>query len=115
LLHIFLLALEVFWFLIGVEVVQGLFVDVTALSLGLVGHLRAVISLHVLLSLKLLLISFRVGVPLCHESLSSFKRPSLNVISCLREEIAELKQDFFIDAHEDDVWHWLIRSILLIF
>ena len=41
--------------------------------------------------------------------MSSFQRSSLNVVSSLREKVAQLDEDFPADAHEDDVWHALIR------
>ena len=46
-----------------------------------------------------------------HKSLSSFEGAPLNVISSLWEEITQGKENLFADAHEDDVWHWLISLI----
>jgi len=46
--------------------------------------------------------------------LSAFEGASLNIISSLWEQVAKGQQDFFGDAHENDVWHWLIGFVLFV-
>ena len=67
----------------------------------------------------LLEVSLRVGVLLSHESLSSLKSLSLDVVSSLGEEIAQVVQFVLVHAHENDIGerlHWLgWRSLLATF
>jgi hypothetical protein len=49
-----------------------------------------------------------------HETCASFEGPSLDVISSLREEFAEVKQFFPMDAHEDYFLPWFIVLQLLL-
>jgi hypothetical protein len=60
---------------------------------------------------NLLEVSLGVSVLLSHESLSSLKSLSLNVVGSLREKVAEVIQFVFVHTHEDDVGktlHWLL-------
>jgi hypothetical protein len=56
----------------------------------------------------------RISILLIHKSLSSLKGSSLDVIGCLREQVAQGKQNLLADAHEDDIWHWLIGFVLFV-
>ena len=53
---------------------------------------------------KLSEVSLRVGVLLSHISLSALKGLSLDVVSSLREQIAQVVKLVLVDAHENDVW-----------
>lgn len=66
------------------------------------------------LFLLIVLVGLGVGILLLHELLSSLKRSSLDVLSSLWEEVAELIQVLVGTAHEDDVWQVVSRSILLV-
>ena len=84
-LHVFLLTLEVFGFLITVEVLKVVLISVRLVTFSLI----------VLLG---------VGILLLHESLSSLKSSSSDVLSSLREQVAEFEELGLLDTHEDDVW-----------
>ena len=60
--------------------------------------------LNYLLFIFLFLHNFGVGVLLKHESVSSFKRSSLDVFSGLWEKITEFAKNVLGDTHEDDIW-----------
>ena len=113
-LHILLLGFEVFWFLIGVEIfklilIVGIFSLLLRLTI-LVGN--GALSLGAILSFGL--VSSGVQVLLLHESVSSLEGSSLDIVSGLREELAQLLQDILGDAHENNVRHWLEVSVLLV-
>jgi hypothetical protein len=58
--------------------------------------------------------SSRVGVLLDHEPESSFQRSSLDVLGSLWEQVTELLKLGLGDAHENNVWHWLSSTVLLV-
>jgi len=64
--------------------------------------------------LVLLLGSARVSVLLDHETESSLKRSSLDVLSSLWEQVAKFLKFSLGDAHENDVWHWLSSAVLFV-
>ena len=49
-----------------------------------------------------------------HESLSSLQGSSLDVLSGLWEQLTELKELAFLNAHKDDVWKKLGLTLLVI-
>ena len=49
-----------------------------------------------------------------HETESSLKGSSLDVLGGLREQVTKLLELGLGDAHEDDVWHWLGGAVLLV-
>ena len=94
-LHVFLLTLEVFCFLVTVEVLKVVLISVKLVTLSI-------------------LVLLRVGVLLLHESLSSLKGSSLDILSGLREQVAEFEELGLLDTHEDDVRENLGLTVFLV-
>ena len=99
LLHVFLLALDTLWFFIGVEIFGALFIS------------RSVISILLSVFLFLSQESCWFEVLEWHESLSSLKSFSLNVLSSLREQLTEIFKLRSTCAHENDFWK-IIKVLL---
>ena len=55
----------------------------------------------------------RVGVSLLHESQSPFFRSSLNILSSLREQVAQIDQSSFVNAQEHDAVDLRSRVLLI--
>ena len=119
-LHILLLGLRVLSFLITVEGVHLVLIDlvlslskellqvgniaIAAILLDKIDGLHVeILNLRVLLETDLLEVSLGVCVLLGHEPLSSLQGLSLDVVSGLREQIAKVVKLVLVDAHEDDV------------
>lgn len=114
-LHVLLLGFEVFWLFVGIEIFKLILV---------IGVLSVLLRLPILIGrsgtlwlraiLSFCLVPSGVQILLLHKSVSPLEGSSLDVVSSLGEEFAQLLQDVLGDTHEDDVGHWLEVSILLV-
>lgn len=124
-LHVFLLTLGVLGLFITVEVIHLIILSwklskiLGELSIFLVvveNFKIKILPLFFESHTNLLEVSLGVGVLLSHESLSSFKGLSLNVVGSLREKVTEVIQLILVDTHENDIGktlHWLSWGSLL--
>ena len=99
-LHILLLVLRFLWLFIRLEVLE---VVITIESRG---------SVILSVAVGLLLLAL-MSILLLHESLSSLKRFSSNVLGSLWEELTKCGQVALADAHENDVWQLAHLLVLL--
>ena len=118
-LHVFLLRLGVLSLLIRVETIHlvllswissEILIELSLLLVVLKDLNIKILDFWILSETDLLEISLRVGVLLSHESLSTLKSLSLNVVSSLWEEVAKVVKFILVHAHKDDIWerlHWL--------
>lgn len=124
-LHVFLLRLGVLSLLIRVETIHlvllswissEILIELSLLLVVLKDLNIKILDFWILSETDLLEISLRVGVLLSHESLSTLKSLSLNVVSSLWEEVAKVVKFILVHAHKDDIWerlHWLRLGSLL--
>lgn len=113
-LHVLLLGFEVLRLLVRIEIFKLILV---------VGILSVLLRLSILVRggtlwlgaiLSFCLVPSGVQVLLLHESVSPLEGSSLDIVSGLGEELAQLLQDVLRDTHEDDVGHWFKVSVLLV-
>ena len=124
-LHVFLLRLGVLSLFVRVETIHLVLLSWVSIqvlieliiSLEVFHNLKVkVLDLWVLGESDLLEVSLRVGVLLSHESLSALQGFSLDVVSGLREEVAQVVKLILVHAHEDNIGerlHWLRLGSLL--
>lgn len=118
-LHVLLLTLRVLSLFVTVEVVHFVVLswvlskkrlELTVLLVVIENIFVKFIILWSKSLSNLLKVSLGVGVLLSHESLSSLKGLSLNVVGSLWEKIAKVVQFILVNTHENDIretLHWL--------
>lgn len=113
-LHILLLGLKVLWLFVRIELVQSRGAIIDNISVLRLAAVRGgLFILLFTLFFKFLGPLVRIGVSLLHESQSSLFGSSLNVLSCLREQVAKLDERDFVDAEEHDAVD--LRTWVLLF